>query len=99
MLVAYHGMPRAAFVEPSSGSSTASSGGEPGGRLGQARLLAQHRAARPGQDADGNLVGDEIRSVLTGAGTGRPPVLECLECGRDGARRLSHHLDQRRGLH
>ena len=64
MLDAYHGMPREALVEPSTGSTTATNG-----RLGpmQAALLGEHPDPRLVQHLEDGPVGRQVDGVLARA--------------------------------
>ena len=88
MLVANQGIRREAFVEPSTGSSTASSDISEAPSLKPDSSLSTPRPASL-RTRDRRLVGDEVGAVLPGTCAGKPPVVKPLQGHRHGVGRLA----------
>ncbi len=86
--VANQGIPCAALVEPSRGSTTTSNGRS---ALLQAALLRQHADPRSPEDGQRRGVRGQVGVVLTGRRPGQAPVPHPRQRGADG---LDHLVQQ-----
>ena len=98
MLVANHGMRREAFVEPSTGSSTASSSCSKAPSLSPDSSLSTPRPAR-GENLDRNRVGHEVGPVLSRPGPSQSPVAEPAQRERDRVGCMAKDLEKLGSVH
>ena len=89
-LVANHGMPRLALVEPSSGSTHHRD--RPVGPVAPG-FLRQHAHAGRLEHRERGRVGGEVAVVLAGPRAGQTPVVEAAERLGDRRRRLVEHVE------
>ena len=98
MLVANHGMRRDAFVEPSTGSRTASSASSEAPSLRPDSSLKTPRPA-VGENPDRGGIRDEVGPVLSGPGAGQSPVGESAQRTCDSVGRFGEDLQKLVGVH